>query len=196
MGTRYRFGLCLAFLLGFAWVPGISNAGLFGKDDPDKKREELQAARVNGLSKLYAQEPQAEAQVKAAKGYAVFSTFGMNLLLVSTQRGGGILHDNRSNEDIYMRMFSAGGGLGLGVKEFVAVFIFHTEAALDQFLRDGWDFSAQAEAKVRVDGTEAGAETSGTAVPGTTLHQVTEQGVAAQVTLQGTKFWADEALNQ
>ena len=45
-----------------------------------------------------------------SKGYAVFSNMGVNLFLVSTQRGGGILRDNRNNDDIYMKMFSAGGG--------------------------------------------------------------------------------------
>ena len=32
-------------------------------------------------------------------------------------------------------------------------------------------------------------------MPGTSLYQLTENGLAAQVTLQGTKFWKDEDLN-
>ena len=34
-----------------------------------------------------------------------------------------------------------------------------------------------------------------TAVPGTSIYQITDAGLALQATLQGTKFWADEDLN-
>ena len=89
------------------------------------------------LDKLYAEKPAARNEIKSAKGYAVFSSIGVNLFLVSTERGGGILRDNRSGKDIYMKMFSAGGGVGMGVKDFAVVFIFHTETAMDDFQKEG-----------------------------------------------------------
>jgi lipid-binding SYLF domain-containing protein len=95
-----------------------------------------------------------------------------------------------------MKMFSAGGGFGLGIKDYIAVFVFHTDAAMEQFVSEGWDFSGQADAKVD-DGmaNKEGAELAITAMPGTSLYQITNKGVSAQVTLQGTKFWKDEELN-
>ena len=45
-----------------------------------------------------------------------------------------------------MRMFSVGGGFGLGVKDFRVVFVFHTQHAHENFLKSGWDFSGQADA--------------------------------------------------
>ena len=45
-----------------------------------------------------------------------------------------------------MKMFSAGGGLGMGVKDFIVVFVFHTEKAMTDFQQSGWDFSGQADA--------------------------------------------------
>ena len=45
-----------------------------------------------------------------------------------------------------MKMISAGGGLGVGVKDYRVVFVFQDEKALDQFLNSGWQGSAQTDA--------------------------------------------------
>lgn len=174
---------------------GEKGAEMMEGPPPEEERAELQEARANAMTRLSEQEPSAEQMLQDAKGYAVFSNFGMNLGFISTQRGGGILTDNRSGEEIYMKMFSAGGGIGLGIKEFAAIFVFHTDAAIDQFVTEGWDFSGQADARAKYDEEGEGADTAMTAMPGTSLYQLTESGLAAQVTLQGTKFWKDEDLN-
>ena len=162
---------------------------------PEEQRAELQEARTKALNKLISLDPGMQGELDDAIGYAVFSNIGINLLLVSTQRGGGILHDNRSGGDTYMKMFSAGGGFGLGLKEFAAIFVFHTDRALDEFVSEGWDFSAQADANATYNEQGEGIGTAATVMPGTSLYQITESGLAAQVTLQGTKFWADDLLN-
>lgn len=124
----------------------MSSYALFGKDDPDKERKELQEARQKALEKLYDEKPSARQEIKEAKGYAVFSSFGLNVFLISTERGSGILRDNRNGKDIYMKMFSGGGGIGMGVKDFNAVFIFHTVTAMEDFRAGGWDFAGKADA--------------------------------------------------
>jgi len=176
-------------------IAPMSSYALFGKDDPDKERKELQEARSAGLAKLYAEKPQARSEVQGAKGYAVFSSVGVNLFLVATERGGGILRDNRSGKDIYMQMFSAGGGMGMGVKDMSLIFIFHTVQAMEDFQKEGWDFSGKADASAESGDKGMGMEAAVTVVPGTTIYQMTEAGLALQATLQGTKFWADEDLN-
>jgi len=173
----------------------LSSYALFGKSDPAEERKELQEARKATLAKLYTEKPHAKNEVASAKGYAVFSSIGVNLFLVSTENGGGILRDNRTGKDTYMRMFSAGGGVGMGVKDFSVIFIFHTEKSMRDFQIEGWDFSGKADARAEVDGEGTGAEAALTVVPGTTIYQLTDAGLALQATLQGTKFWADEDLN-
>ena len=169
---------------------------LFGdKKSADEQRKELQKARADSLQKLYAEQPSAKAELQSAKGYAVFSNTGINVLVVSTGNGGGILHDNRTGKETYMKMFSAGGGWGMGVKSFSAIFIFQTDEALDTFQQEGWDFSAQADANLESESEGAGMETAVTAMPGTKIYQMTDAGVALQATLQGTKFWANKDLN-
>ena len=173
----------------------LSSHALFGKDDPDEKRKELQQARSVALEKLYKEKPATREEIKSAQGYAVFSSIGVNLFLVSTESGGGILRDNRSGKDTYMKMFSAGGGIGMGIKDFAVVFIFHTNAAMEDFQKEGWDFAGKADAGAESGGKGMGAEAAVTVVPGTSIYQLTEAGLALQATLQGTKFWADEDLN-
>ncbi len=173
----------------------LSSHAFFGKDDPDKERKELREERSVALEKLYSERPGSRDEIKSAKGYAVFSSIGINLFLVSTESGGGILHDNRNGKDTYMKMFSAGGGIGMGVKDFSVVFIFHTDRAMEDFQTSGWDFSGKADASAESGDKGMGAEAALTVVPGTTIYQMTAAGLALQATLQGTKFWADEDLN-
>lgn len=173
----------------------LSSQALFGKKTPDEQRQELQDERNEALDKLYAEKPSTREELKSAKGYAVFSSLGVNVLLVSTQNGGGILHNNVTGKDIYMKMFSAGGGIGMGIKDFIVVFVFHTQDAMDKFQQSGWDFSGQADANAETSTQGAGAEASVTVVPGTSIYQITKAGLALQATLQGTKFWADKDLN-
>ncbi len=173
----------------------MSSYALFGKDSPDKERKDLQEARNAALGKLYAEKPSTRNELKSSKGYAVFSNIGINLFVVSTERGGGILRDNRNGKDTYMKMFSAGGGLGMGVKDFSLIFVFHTVKAMEEFKSSGWDFSAQADASAESGDKGAGAEAAATVIPGTTIYQLTDAGLALQATLKGTKFWADEDLN-
>jgi lipid-binding SYLF domain-containing protein len=183
---------CAAVLL----TAPLTSFALFGGDkDPDKEREKIQETRSDILAKLYAEKPSAKNEIKTAKGYAVFSSVGINVFLVSTERGDGILRDHSSGKDTYMKMFSAGGGIGMGVKDFSAVFIFTTEKALQDFQTEGWDFAAKADASAESDGKGVGTEAAVTMVPGTIIYQLTAAGLALQATLQGTKFWTNVDLN-
>ena len=173
----------------------LSGQALFNKKSADEQRQELQDSRKSALDQLYAERPPAREVLGSAKGYAVFSSVGINVLLVSTENGGGILHDNTTGKDTYMKMFSAGGGIGMGVKDFSLIFVFHTQEAMDSFQESGWDFSGQADANAETSSQGAGAETSATVMPGTSIYKLTKAGLALQATLQGTKFWADDDLN-
>lgn len=178
-----------------------AEAQLFGKKkDADEKRQEVLDMRAETLTRLYQEEPSAEEMIRVSVGYAVFSNTGINVLLVSTANGRGIAHDNASGADSYMKMFSAGGGIGLGVKKFSAVFIFHSRPAFEQFVDKGWNFSGQADAAATTDaesGDQAGATEAAIGLnSGVTIYQMTKKGLALQITLQGTKYWKDDDLNQ
>ena len=164
-------------------------------DDKDRKREKILTMRTEVLRDLYRQEPSARDEIADAVGYGVFSNVGINVVLFSAGAGSGIVRDARNGRETYMRMASAGVGIGLGVKDFRGVFVFHTERALDNFLDHGWDFSGQVDAAAK-SGDKGGEENvAGTAINGVSLYQLTETGLALQATLQGTKYWKAARLN-
>ena len=81
-----------------------------------------------------------------------------------------------------MKMYSLGGGFGLGVKAFSAVFIFHSGDAFNQFVNEGWDFSGQADAAATTDAdnkAELGAlDESVALMDGVSVYQMTDKGLA------------------
>ena len=94
-----------------------------------------------------------------------------------------------------MKMASGGYGVGIGVKKFRGVFVFTDKTALHRFIDHGWTGSAQVDAAVKaLDRGDAWAGALDVA-PGIKLYQLTEQGLAFQATVQGTKFWKDKELN-
>jgi lipid-binding SYLF domain-containing protein len=147
---------------------------------------------------LYAARPELRAKVTNAAGHAFFSNLNVNVLLLSTENGYGVVHDNGTGKDTFMKMAGAGAGLGMGVKDYRVVFIFTDPAVMQRFVDNGWDFGGQADASAKTG--ETGAAASGTttagAVAGMEIYQFTQSGLALQATVQGTKYWRDEALNK
>lgn len=164
-------------------------------ETPDEERAELLKERQESLSMLYKEHPNTKGRISSAYGYATFQNWGINLLLISTERGSGVAHNNKTGKDTFMKMFSGGVGPGLGVKDFRAILIFDNKEVFDSFVESGWEANAQADAAAQSDGKGAAADGSITVVKGMTLYQLTKNGLALQATIQGTKYWIDEDLN-
>jgi lipid-binding SYLF domain-containing protein len=189
---RTRSTLLVAFIAFFLLT------GFFGPegDTPDEERKTIQTMKQDTLKDLYTFHPAAEKKIANAIGYAVFSNTGINVLLLSTGNGWGLAHNNETGKDTYMKMFSAGVGIGMGVKDFRGVFVFTTKDAFETFVEHGWQASAQADAAAKA-GEKGGAADSAIDVgPGVELYQLTENGLALQATIQGTKYWKDDDLNE
>lgn len=163
--------------------------------DKQADRQEVLDMSKDVLTKLYQEEPSVKEKIAEAKGYAVFSNIGVNLVFFSAGGGSGVVHDNHSGKNTYMNMGSAGIGIGFGVKDFSAVFIFHTRDALNDFIEYGWDFSGQADVAAKSGKKGAEGSKAVTVVNGVSIYQMTENGLALQATLQGTKYWVDSDLN-
>jgi lipid-binding SYLF domain-containing protein len=164
--------------------------------DDEEKREKTRKMAAEALQDLYKLEPAAQATIQKAAGYAVFDNMGVNVLLLSTARGSGLAVNNKSKQETFMKMGSVGAGLGMGVKDYVVVFVFGNEKALAQFLDSGWSGSGQADAAAKAG--EKGGAYSGAAevAPGVWVYQITKNGLALQLTLQGTKYYKDDDLNK
>lgn len=180
-----------------AFVAFFLLTGFFGPDgdNPDEQRKTIQAMKQETLKKLYQYHPAAEKKVANSIGYAVFSNTGINVLLLSTGNGWGVAHNNETGKDAYMKMFSAGVGIGMGVKDFRGVFVFTTKDAFETFVEHGWQASAQADAAAKAGEKGGAADSAIDVAPGVELCQLTENGLALQATIQGTKYWKNDDLN-
>ena len=178
--------LCFAILSGCMSPQGDTIAS---------KRKAVGQMRTDTLAKLYQIHPEARERIQKAQGYAVFSNVGVNLILLSAGNGWGVVRDNRTRKDVYMKMATAGLGIGLGVKDFRGVFVFTKRDVMKDFIEHGWDASGQADAAAKAG--EKGKAFAGAidVAPGVSLYQITEHGLALQATIQGTKYWKDDELN-
>jgi len=180
---------------GFAVIllaGGLASAG----DSPDKKREKTRKMADQTLQELYKAQPASKAAIEKSAGYAVFNNMGTNLLLLSTARGAGIAVNSKTKQQTFMKMISAGAGLGVGVKNYRVIFVFEGDKALAQFLDSGWSGSAQTDAAAKA-GEKGGAFSGAVEVaPDVWVYQITKNGLALQLTLQGTKYYKDDDLNK
>lgn len=162
--------------------------------DPQTRRQEIQSMRQEVLAELYSIRPDTRAQINSAPGYAVFSNANINLIFASFGGGVGVVRDNQSGGDTYMRMGEVGIGLGAGIKDFRAVFVFHDEDALERFMDVGISVGGQADAAAKAG--DLGAAVSGEALAdNVTVYQMTQSGLALQATVKGTRYWQDAQLN-
>lgn len=160
----------------------------------EEKRQAVLTMKNDVLSELYKIRPQAKAEIASAPGYAVFSNANVNLIFVSFSGGYGVVHDGKTGKQTYMKMGEAGIGLGLGLKDFRAVFIFNKRPTMDKFINSGWEFGGHADAAAKA--ADKGAAVGGEAlVNDITVYQITKSGLALQATVKGTKYWLDEELN-
>ncbi len=166
------------------------------KDSPDKKRDKSRKMADKTLNELYKLKPAAKEAIQKSAGYAVFDNMGTNLFVLSTARGSGIAIDTGSKQETFMKMVSAGAGLGMGVKDYRVIFIFENDKAYNDFLNSGWAASGQADAAAKA-GESGGAYSGATQVaPGVWVYEITKNGLALQLTLQGTKYYKDDDLNK
>ncbi len=150
---------CLALTLVLATS---AQAGLFGpKGDSDaEKKANIRKQRDEMLAQLYTAKPAMQKVLKHATGYATFSQVSVNLLLLATGNGYGVLVDSKTKQETFMRMGSLGGGVGAGVKDVRVIFVFHDAKVMKQFVEQGWQFGGQADAAAKYQDTGASAEQS------------------------------------
>ena len=196
-GMKRHVFLWLACTMSLILLAPVVGDGPFAGDkkSDDEKRAEVRKMRDETLADLYKEKPELKSRINKAAGYGVFSNLGINVLLLSTARGGGLIVDNATGKETFMKMGSVGAGVGMGVKDFRAVFIFHDREVLKDFVDKGWEFGGQADAAAKSEEKGGAAEGKASAQMGMEIYQFTETGLALQATVQGTKYWKDKNLN-
>jgi lipid-binding SYLF domain-containing protein len=181
--------------LAFA-VTLLPAGAAMAKETVEQKRESIRKVAAQTLDQLYKLQPASRAAIQKSAGYAVFDDTGVHVLLVSSARGSGMAVNSETKQETFMKMISAGAGLGVGVKDYSVVFVFENQKALQDFTNSGWEASEQTDAAAKA-GTKGDAYSGAVMIrPGVWVYQITKEGIALQVTLQGTKYYKDDDLNK
>ncbi len=169
---------------------GPQGANLVEKQDFVRKMSETT------LQELYLEKPEAKRKIKNAAGYGVFSNANINIIFASVGDGYGLVVDKETGQETFMKMGMGGIGLGIGVKDYRSILIFHTKLALLNFIEKGWEFGGHADAAAK-SGDKGGAVGGAGEIKGDTeIYQFTKHGIALQATITGAKYWKDRDLNQ
>jgi lipid-binding SYLF domain-containing protein len=195
MKTKKWLIILIACIISGSFI--FPSSPLGAKEDPSKeqKRADVRKMAKGTLSRLYKLQPSAKKSVESAAGYAVFSNFGMKIFFVGGGSGKGIAVNNKTKKETFMKMLEAQAGLGLGAKKFRLVWVFESQGKLDSFINSGWELGGQTTAAAKVSdqgGALAGAMSIS---PGVWLYQLTDDGLALELTAKGTKYYKDDGLN-
>jgi len=184
----------------FSWDPlkDVENALPAGVPNESKiiqARQQVREMSQDSLATLYEVAPGTRRVIEHSAGYAVFSTFGLKLFFAGGTTGKGVVVNNRTQRQTFMKMVQVQGGLGFGVNQNRLIFVFTNEKALRNFIDQGWEFGGQANLSAMANGQ--GTQFSGAAAvsPGVYLYQLTNTGLSATITVSGTKYFKDSDLN-
>ena len=178
-------------------VMGISSLASAGMTEKEKKaaQQDVQKMANETLNRLYKTQPKAKQAVAKAAGYAVFSNFGLKIFVAGSGQGTGLAVNNRTKSVTYMKMLEVQAGLGFGVKKFKLVWVFENQKDLNNFINSGWELGGQAGASAKTGDTGRALEGAMSVSPGVWLYQLTDDGLALELTAKGTKYYKDDELN-
>ena len=192
--TFIRYAVVLSTVLAASGF-GVATGAEMSAKEKDKARADIRKASDSTLSALYKAVPASKKVVDGSAGYATFSNFGMKILVAGSGSGKGVAVNKKSKKETFMKMIELQAGLGFGVKKFRVVWVFASEDALNKFINSGWETGGQATAGAKAGGKGDAYQGAIQVSPGVWIYQLTDTGVALELTAKGTKYYKDDDLN-
>ena len=156
----------------------------------DAKRAKIDETAQQALDELFTKSVKAETLFEKAYGYAVFDNLKVAVIL-SGGGGNGVAVDKETGDRTYMKMGTAGIGLGLGGQTYQVVMFFQDKGTFVNFVENGW----QADAGVTAAAGTEGVNPSVGFVNGLAIFKITDTGLMANADVAGTKYWKNKKLN-
>lgn len=161
----------------------------------EEKRQSIRNATTETLNEVYSAQPKARDAVANAAGYAAFSITDVKVVFLGGGGGKGMLVNNSTGEEIFMRTGDVQVGFGLGIKKYDVLFVFGTEKALADFADSGWEFGGQATLAATDSVNGASLEGAVSVGPDIWMYQITDKGLEASLTVRGIRYFKDKDLN-
>lgn len=190
---RFLTQLLTALALSASIMPAYA---LFDGKPVAQQRADILKQNDQIMRRLYKLEPHAKELVAKSVGYATFSNFGMKIFLAGGGSGSGVVMHKNNEKPVYMKMVELQAGLGVGIKSFSVIFVFETEKAMNGFINSGWEFGGQATAAAKYENKGGAYEGAANVSEGVWMYQLTDSGLAAEITAKGTKYYQDSDLNK
>jgi lipid-binding SYLF domain-containing protein len=150
------------------------------------KRDTINAGVDSTFSRLYENVNGSRELVAKARGVLVFPSVISAGFWIGAQYGEGALRVNGQTTGYYSTV-AGSFGLQIGAQSKALVFLFMTQEALDEFLHSqGWAAGADATVAVLKVGANGAVDTS-TATSPVEAFVLTNGGLMAGVSLEGTK---------
>jgi len=192
---RFVYGIIVTLLSFFSLMATSSHSWAATEKQIAQQRADIRKMADETLTRLYQTQPAAKNAIKKAAGYAVFSNFGMKIFFAGGGSGTGLAVDKKSGKTTFMKMIELQAGLGLGIKKFRLVWVFENWKELDRFINSGWELGGQASAAAQMSGQGGALAGAMSISPGVWLYQLTDDGLALELTAKGTKYYKDANLN-
>jgi hypothetical protein len=167
-----RFPVAAAALAATLCLPAWG-----ASESDDGQRAEVRTATDALADRFLALRPRLRPELKAAPGYAIFTTTAGNIFGTATGGGKGVGIARRAREDheIFMLMQQSGDPQTTLDREILIVFT--TVAAVDKFIKEG----------LKAPGKEP--------LPDARVYWMKGGGVETSGSLEGGRFWVDPVLN-
>jgi lipid-binding SYLF domain-containing protein len=125
----------------------------------------------------------------------VFSEISTKILLAGGGGGKGIVVDTISDQETFMLMATLQAGYGMGITKTHLVWVFQNEADLKNFISSGFELGADVNLQVNPGANGGIYQGAAQIQPGVWLYQLSDAGLALDLTVEGTKYFKDPDLN-
>jgi lipid-binding SYLF domain-containing protein len=187
---KFQKGLLALCMLSLSFLA----TGAFAKEDKAAKQAEIHKSTAAALERFYNKKPELKAAVAKAPGYGIFTTYGFSFV-IGGAGGAGLVHDNKTKKDTYMKVGGASAGLQLGASQTEVLLVFTSTAAMNRFITSGWTAGGGATAAVGASGSTAGGGKGETSNEEADTYTLTKNGLEVGLAVGGAKFWKDKDLN-
>lgn len=176
-----------AVALGSLTMVACTTTGQDTKASSGSERTSLEAQANATLSRLYETAPGSREMVARARGVLVFPAVVGGSFVVGVEHGKGVLRVAGKSHSYYSTT-GASVGFQAGGQSKAVIYVFSTQDALDKFISgNGWSGGVDATVAAGHVGANGSIDTQ-TAQPPVSSYVLTNTGLEAGVSLQGSKI--------
>ncbi len=162
---------------------------------PADQRAYTLKVRDEALAELAVREPESQALIASAPGYVFMSGFSLHPGLMTLGNAYGVIQNNLTGKQTYVRLTRFAVGPGLAIKGYYGVVTIDTPEALEKLEQGTWYGVAFADASFKFGETGGSASAGDTSEISSNAWLWTHTGFSIEVAAGGGKLYLEDELN-